>query len=496
MRIKSALALLTLTLIGCSAAGPTKVSIDAANNLVINGKTTFPISVSVLPPVDGKTPSGKSAWREFRDGGVNFARIGPADYKEKVHVWNDAGLKTARAYMDQMGSANLYAWMTIGEELSYVKPDEENAQAELKKMINMFKDHPALAGWKGSDEPQWGNMNTHGKRPPESIATTYKMVHELDPNHPVIVIQAPRGTAADNAAYDPYLDITGMDIFPIGYPPGGHVPTWPNKEISMVGDWTKIIVEAAQAKPVWMTLQISFSGTANEGRPLRFPTFSQQRFMTYQAIINGARGLNYFGGGQATHLTLNRRDAKLGYNWTFWDRILKPLLAEINEKSPLHQALIAPDSKLPVTVEGVNAESSPGIEFTVREVGREIFILACKREGETVQVTFKGLPANATGGDVLYEEPRKIEVKDGQFTDWFAPNDVHVYRIGGRCVDTALCLIPGRRGPSLPACPHSPARDSARLASGSSTRSPWHSAWIGDWGHWRGCESHNDRRRD
>ena len=63
-------------------------------------------------------------------------------------------------------------------------------------------------------------------------------------------------------------------------------------EISAVGDWTKIIVEAAGPKPVWMTLQISFSGTATKGKTLRMPTFPEERFMTYQAIINGARGLN------------------------------------------------------------------------------------------------------------------------------------------------------------------------------------------------------------
>src|SRR5205814_2289128 len=119
----------------------------------------------------------------------------------------------------------------------------------------------------------------------------------------------------------------------------------------------------------WMTLQISFSGTTKPGKTMRLPMFAQERFMTYEAIIDGARGINYFGG--ANHVTLNERDAKLGYNWTFWERILKPLLAEINEKSLLHEALIAPNSKLPVKAEG-----TPDVEFTVREVGQEIFILA------------------------------------------------------------------------------------------------------------------------
>ena len=85
---------------------------------------------------------------------------------------------------------------------------------------------------------------------------------------------------------------------------------------------------------------------------------------------------------------------------------------------------IAPNSKLPVKADG-----AAGVEFTVREVGDEVFILACKREGETAQVTFKGLSATMTRGDVVYESPRKIEVKNGQFTDWFGPEEVHVYRI-------------------------------------------------------------------
>ena len=85
--------------------------------------------------------------------------------------------------------------------------------------------------------------------------------------------------------------------------------------------------------------------------------------------------------------------------------------------------MLAPNSKLPVKV-----QEAEGVEFVVREVGNEVFVLACKREGKTVQVHFSGLPSGISGGDVLYEDPRTVEVKDGSFTDWFAPFDVHVYR--------------------------------------------------------------------
>ena len=143
--------------------------------------------------------------------------------------------------------------------------------------------------------------------------------------------------------------------------------------------------------------------------------------MVYQAIINGARGLIFFGG----HIekAMSAQDAKLGWNWTFWNRVLRPVIEEIGAHSPLYPALTAPNSKLPITVHGAD-----GLEFCVREVGDDLFLLACKREGATVQAQFRGLPAGATEGELLYESPRTVTAADGKFTDWFGPFEVHVYR--------------------------------------------------------------------
>jgi hypothetical protein len=174
-------------------------------------------------------------------------------------------------------------------------------------------------------------------------------------------------------------------------------------------------------KPIWMVLQIAWSGVVKPGKTLRFPTFPEERFMTYQAIINGARGLIYFGGNVEAAMT--EEDRKLGWNWRFWNRVLRPVVEEIGEKSPLYPALTAPDSTLPVRASGAD-----GIEYCVREAGDDLFVLACKREGQTAPVEWSGLPPDIRGGEVLYEEPRTVSVKDGRFTDWFAPHDVHVYR--------------------------------------------------------------------
>ena len=68
------------------------------------------------------------------------------------------------------------------------------------------------------------------------------------------------------------------------------------------------------------------------------------------------------------------------------------------------------------------------IEFLVREVGDDVYVLACKKEGPTLHVRFSGLPAECKTGRVMFEEPRKVEAADGGFTDWFGPFDVHVYK--------------------------------------------------------------------
>jgi len=103
------------------------------------------------------------------------------------------------------------------------------------------------------------------------------------------------------------------------------------------------------------------------------------------------------------------------------------VLDELSPEGPLYPALIAPNSKLPIKLEGAS-----DVEFPVREAGRHIYILAAKREGATVQVKFSGLPAGASCADVLFEEPRKVTVSGGRFTDWFGPNEVHAYRISGK----------------------------------------------------------------
>src|SRR5438034_424623 len=79
------------------------------------------------------------------------------------------------------------------------------------------------------------------------LVPAYQVIKETDPNHPVVIIHAPRGTVESMRKYNGTGDILGADIYPISYPPGEH-SLLTNKNISLVGDHTRIMMEVAEVK--------------------------------------------------------------------------------------------------------------------------------------------------------------------------------------------------------------------------------------------------------
>jgi hypothetical protein len=401
--------LLLLASLG-QAESASHVAINQDKVLVIDGQRVFPIGFTMPPPANGTAPNGRNAITELREAGATFLRTGVMG-----RAWDDTAIAEERTWQDAAARNGMHCWVFL-RELGSIDAKNPAREAMLRKVVGAFKDHPGMGVWKGADEPEWGKL------PVPPLVRAREIIRGLDTNHPVAVTHAPRGTVETLRPYNASADITGADIYPVGYPPGGH-SLGTNKNISMVGDYTRTMMEVADGKmPVWMILQIAWSGVIKPGKTLRFPTFAEERFMVYQAIINGARGLIFFGG----HLekALSAEDRPRGWNWGFWNRVLRPLIEEIGDKSPLYPALVAPEStrRLKVT------PADPGLEFCVRETDRHLFVLACKREGETKQFRFNGLPGKDADGEVMFESPRVVALKDGAFSDWFGPFEVHVYR--------------------------------------------------------------------
>src|SRR5712691_5393454 len=307
------------------------VTIDrGSGTLLIGGGKVFPIVFSNPPPPGGKAPSGRDGMAELAAAGASFIRTGIADWSLELV---DGQIAAERALLDAAAAHGLHCWPWLGDVPNLPPraaggPRSANEQL-LVKIVDGLKGHPALGAYKGIDEPRNPFRGANWVRA-AGLVRAYQRLRALDPAHPLVIVQAPRGAVVDLVPYRPAFDITGADIYPVSYPPGVHSDSG-NRDISVVGDVTRKMVEAAGGKPVWMTLQIAWSGvTPSKQHPdvvPRFPTLQEERFMAYQAIVNGARGLVFFGG----HLTqvAAPEDAAAGWNWTFWNEVLRPLTGEL-----------------------------------------------------------------------------------------------------------------------------------------------------------------------
>lgn len=409
--IRAGVLALTLALgLARTAPGQTGsvVTVNADRVLVINGQKVFPIGFSPGPPNRSTTPWGKDALQEFREAGALLFRI------SQTSDWDDALIAYQQDALDWAAEQGMFCWVNL-REVSAFPAGDTATEAKLRSIVNRFKNHPAVGLWKNKDEAFWSGTSA------ADLQRGYDVIRQEDPNHPVVQTHAPRGTVAELQPYNAATDLLALDIYPIGYPPGMH-STNLNKEISMVGDFADFLNQVGGgAKSFWMIEQIAWSGVTQPGKTLRFPTFPEARFMAYQAVIHGARGLMFFGGNIAA--ALNSRDAPHGWNWTYWEEVLRRVVQQLGVNSPLAPALVAPESTLPIRVQGAT-----NIEFCVRESPPYLYLLACARGGPTTNVTFTGLPLSAGYGELLFEAPRSVTAVGGAFTDWFAPYEVHAYR--------------------------------------------------------------------
>lgn len=272
--------------------------------------------------------------------------------------------------------------------------------------------------WKGADEPWWSGF------PASSLQFAYCLSTSrgdpswcanhgpLDSDHLWVTIQAPRGTAADLSPYSAVTDVHGSDAYPININNS-------NPDLHQVGRWTNTIASITPTHAVWTTLQICSSGSYNATGYV-LPTRLQERYMIYDAIINGARSLGFYGGNNPN--CWDASDAAQGWNWTFWNTVLKGLIQEINASSELAPALVNTGSNQVVSTSDATTQAIKRLGAT----GNDIWVIAARSGSGTQAATIGGLPSTITSGSV-YTEGRSVSVSNGSFTDSFAQWAVHVY---------------------------------------------------------------------
>jgi hypothetical protein len=414
-------------------AGAATTQLDEHGTTLIDGQKVFPIVLAKGPERESTTPSGADALDEVVGAGVNFFKVGPAS-----RPWWPEDQADAIAWNQEAAARSVYTWVNLAT-LADATPETPVKEKRLRDVIGLLRNGPALAMWKGADEPWLGEFA------PEELQYAYCVATSrgnptwcagrpvADSDHLWVTIQAPRGTAADLAPYSPVTDVHGVDDYPV---------TWQDRAdpaLHEVGTWTDTMASVTPNHAVWTTLQICASGSSGPNGQFVLPTRGQERYMIYDAILNGARSLAFYGGN--IFRCWNPTDTTYGWNWTFWNDVLKGLIQEINADSPIAPALVNPSS----TKTLASTDATTQVISRQGESESDLWVIAARHGPGTEPVTVSGLPATVQNGSV-YTEGRSIEVTSGSFTDTFSRWDVHVYRFA----------VPPPRPPAPPQPPAAP----------------------------------------
>jgi hypothetical protein len=403
------------------AGSRSTVSVDASGGFVIEGRPTFLIALSDGPSLAGRTPAGLPGPAEVVRAGVNLVRVGPA-----WTGWTARELAQVRAWERTAVRLGIHIWARLNT-FAATQP-RWVGDAHLTDVVHELTRGRFAAGiglWQGADEP-WSRGI-----PARSLAFVYCRVTSrgapgacagepvLDRRHPVVTILAASGTASELAPYSDVTDTLGVDVYPLT------LKNADSPDLHQVGVWTRTIAGLSRDHSVWTTLQIcSTHAYDRQTGAYVLPSADQERYMVYDAIINGARGIAFFGGGNPH--CWNRADRRSGWNWTFWNSALAGLIREIGSHSALGPALANAASN------DILHTNHPGTEAISRVAagpsGSQLWVIAARSGPGADHVAVSGLPASVQSAAV-YGEDRTVRVLHGTLKDTFRQWQAHVYRL-------------------------------------------------------------------
>jgi hypothetical protein len=374
---------------------PNEVKTDRLEGgLIVNKKPFFPFGFYCYTPVYPTLPEEEAV------KGFNmispYQKIVPESFKERKEYMDrcaQLGMKVHYNLLSVSGGGGVGSAI---DTLSYQQKKEL-----LLNEINAFKDHPALLAWYIADEPNGNNMS------PDSLVKIYKTIRDLDPWHPVsIVFMAPFLSSKKYAAA---LDIVMADPYPL-----------PDLPASFVGNVTSTLSAAFKGKrPVWIVPQ-AFGGGELWGRE---PTVQEIRSMTYQAIINGATGIQYF-----VRQGLNLFP-KSPATWGECGR----MAIEIAELTPW---LLSDEESIPVKT------GSPNISVSSAQHNGQLMIMAVNKVNSPQRVNIS-ISKSLSGKIKVLFENRSINITGGYFSDPIQALGSQVYMYDLKSVKDTLKPWPG-----------------------------------------------------
>ena len=335
----------------------------------------------------------------------DLSRVKEAGF-DLVHIYNWEGSQddaAARRYLDAVHRAGLRAFVGFDRGANSGNGLVQGNFGHVARRIAALRDHPGLFAWYLFDEPDL----SHQYVPPKLLRAYYDFIKALDPQHPVIVTLAVRGSPERyGRCYDVYWSMV--------YRTTDHVAAQLAEHRAEIGDCPLMAIVHAYDREQ--------SATPGDGGIIdaaqRFqPDERTLRANALMAIVRGSSGLVWWRFGGDTTRWLATSD--LPAMWDAHQRVA----TELRSIAP---RLVASGRDVPVAVSCT--PEAANVQARLKLVGESVLLIAVNAETEPVTVRLSAPELRGTARLRETRGNRTLDVVDGSFVDRLEPLAARVYR--------------------------------------------------------------------
>ena len=284
-----------------------------------------------------------------------------------------------------------------------------------------------IVGWMHGDEPDNAQSRGKGKGygppiPPAKIVNDYQRLRRADPTRPIL-LNLGQGVAWDGwrgrgvrtnhpEDYPQYVkgcDIASFDIYPaVHRSPAVAGKLWyVARGVRRLRKWT------GGRKIVWNCIETTRIGNAKVK-----PTPAQVRAEVWMSIIHGSRGLIYFA---------HQFEPKFIEAGLLADKDMLAAVTKINAQIRRLAIVINSRPLAPTAVQSSSPKTT--IAVTTRRHNGATYVFAVNMRAVATKGEFGLTYSDGSNVADALGEDRQVSVREGVFSDEFAPYAVHLYRL-------------------------------------------------------------------
>ena len=428
-------------------------------------------------------PSDDKTLKQLAESGFNLVRASSRDTLDRlrqnnIYGWicvsNSTGKKNDDVYKEFVRKINdlkdhpaLLAWELPDEALwnvwwsrmSWAMSEQSGAlHSQIEKnrssssnedsdrrlaLLEKANDFTRRGLWKSSEkifDLLWAELGEENPHPDwkfslcekyvlelaQDTAQTCKLIHGIDPKHPVWQNHAPRNSVKNLQLFNQQIDVVGCDIYPAPFAAVGHSDL-KDVSLSAVGAYTDRMGAGAPGKAIWMVLQGFGWADINEGvrnapdpQKGRQPNYNESQFMAYDALVHGASAILYWG------------TSYIPKDGVLWSDLMK-IACQIRALEP---AIVGdhPDiAPVAIADETYGSIDGQGPLLMLRRSGSDWVLIAVNEQIQGVSFAVSSLPKSLEEKTLyrLYSD-ESHQVKNSGFRDGIRSFGVHIYATSRR----------------------------------------------------------------